>query len=63
MNKEEIIEEIVKYPASYGLHNGSSKSGIWDKEKLLYIDISIVKDFWSDIKTFERNKKQLNGGN
>lgn len=63
MTKEQIIEEIVKYPASYGLHNGSSEKGIWQKEKLLYMDISIVKDFHRDILTFERNKKQLNGGN
>lgn len=63
MGKEQIIEEIIKYPAMYGLHNGSSEKGIWNKEKLLYMDVGILKDFYRDIKTFERNKKELNGNN
>lgn len=63
MKKEEIIEEIIKYPAVYGLHNGSSEKGIWNKERLLYMDMDILTSFLRDIKTFERNKKELNGKN
>lgn len=64
MKKEEIIEEIVKFPVSYALFKDALKNGNWDKEKLLYMDTVVLTDYLRDIKTFERNKERIrNEGN
>jgi hypothetical protein len=63
MSKEEIIEEIASYPLSYSLFRGFLKDGKWDKEKLSFMEIHELKEYLRDIKTFERNKKLLNGNN
>lgn len=62
MNKEEIIQEIVKFPVSYALFRNVLKEGKWDKEKLEYMDIKDLVDYLRDIKTLERNKERLRNG-
>ena len=61
--KHKLVEEIITFPNSYALFKECLKEGAWDKTKLQYMDLHELKDYLRDIKTFERNKKRLNGEN
>ena len=59
--KEQIVKEIMTFPISYGLHRDAVDDGNWNNQKLMFTEIGILRDFLRDIKTFERNKKLING--
>jgi hypothetical protein len=59
--KEQIVKEIMTFPISYGLYRDAVDDGNWNNQKLMFTEIGILKDFLRDIKTFERNKKLING--
>lgn len=61
MNREEIVNEIITYPLSYALMWGFLEDGKWFKEKLLLTDLSVLKNYLYDMKTIEKNKKELHG--
>jgi len=61
--KEQVIEELIKFPLSYALMWGFKNEKGWDEEKLKYLELNILKDYLRDAKTIEVNKKYWNGNN
>lgn len=61
IDKQKIIEEIVKFPLKYAVMKDLKNENGWDKEKLEYMDMGDLKWLKRDLETFERNLKRLNG--
>jgi len=59
--KQEIINKIKEFPTSYALLLGFlGENKDWDKQRLEFTELVRLKDIFRDLKTFERNKKQIN---
>lgn len=60
--KEKVIKELLTYPDSYGVYLNLMNENKWDVEKLKCSDIILLQGLLRDVKTFERNKKMIHGG-
>ena len=58
--KEELINEIEKYPLKYALLMGLFNENAWDRTKLLFLEMNRLKEIKRDLETFERNNKYWN---
>lgn len=59
--KEELINDIIKYPVKYALLMGFfSEEKTWDKTKLLFLETNRLVEIKRDLETFERNNKYWN---
>lgn len=61
--KENLVKEIINYPLSYAKMWDFLENGVWNENKLMFTELVNLKQYLNDIKTFERNKQQLNGNN
>lgn len=61
MTKEELVAEIKTYPLSHAALRGMILDGLWDENKLLFMESHDLQWLLRDIKIMERNKKLMNG--